>query len=362
MKTISTMITVLMSLVWMATASAMDVKLQWEANSEPDLAGYKVYYGVDGLASPAYLDVSNQTSATVSGLDPDMNYSFAVAAYNTSGLEGPYSNVVTAIESVLPVVSISNPGNNAKVSNTVDVMSSASDNIGVVKVEYYVNGTLKETNDAEPYLFSWDTLAVAPGVYSISAKAYDAAGNVGDSTVTVNVVNDVTSPTIFYTTPVQGSSVSGTINVSCNASDDVVVSRVEFFVNGAMRAVVNYAPYYFSWDTNAEADGSYTLSAKAYDAAGNVGQSSDILVAVNNAPVPAPVQVSGDINGDGKVSIADVLLAMKISEGKIIPTADQLARGDVAPIVSRMSYPDGKIDIKDVKAILGIVSGKVVLL
>jgi chitinase len=252
--------------------------------------------------------VSNQTTATVSGLDPDRNYSFAVAAYNTSGMEGPYSNVVTALEAVPPVVSISNPGNNAKVSNTVDVMASASDNVGVVKVEYYVNGTLKGTDDAEPYLFSWDTLAVTPGVYSISAKAYDAVGNVGDSTVTVSVVNDVTSPTIFHTAPVQGSRVSGTINVSCNASDDVGVSRVEFFVNGAMRAAVNYTPYYFSWDTKAVADGSYILSAKAYDAAGNVGQAATVTVTVNNT-VPVLDKIAPTVTAFRMPSSANSLTA-----------------------------------------------------
>jgi Big-like domain-containing protein/fibronectin type III domain protein len=285
MKTTRMMITILMSLVWVAAASALDVKLQWDPNTESDLAGYKVYYGVDGLASPAQLDVKNQTIATIPGLDPDQNYAFAVTAYNTAGLESPFSNVVTALESVLPTVSISNPSNNAKVSNTVEVMASASDNVGVVKVEYYVNGTLKASDSAEPYQYSWDTLAVTPGAYIITAKAYDAVGNVGLSTVSVNVVNDVTPPTISYSTPVQGSSVNGLVTVSCNASDDVGVYKVEFYVNGAMGAAGNTAPYNYQWDTKTVSNGSYTLTAKAYDAAGNVGQSAAVTVTVNN-PVP----------------------------------------------------------------------------
>lgn len=77
------MISILMSLVWMTTASAMDVKLQWDPNTESDLAGYRVYYGVGGLDSPARLDVAKQTIVTISGIDPAQNYSFAVAAYNT---------------------------------------------------------------------------------------------------------------------------------------------------------------------------------------------------------------------------------------------------------------------------------------
>jgi len=283
MKTIQIMITILISLVWVAAASALDVRLRWDSNTEPDLAGYKVYYGVDGLANPTHLDVSNQTVATITGLDPGQNYSFAVTAYNTEGLESPYSSVVTAPESVLPTVSISNPVNNAKVSNSVDVRASASDNTGVVKVEYYVNGSLKATDTAEPYQYSWDTLAVTPGMYSVTAKAYDAAGNVGLSTVSVNVVNDVTPPTISHTAPLQGSSVSGLVTVSCNASDDVGITRVEFFVNGAMGAAVNTTPYSYSWDTKTVSNGSYTLTAKAYDAANNVATSSAVTVTVNNS-------------------------------------------------------------------------------
>lgn len=282
MKTAQMMITVLISLVWAATASALDVKLQWDPNTESDLAGYKVYYGVNGLASPEHLDVNNQTIATVTGLDPAQNYSFAVAAYNTSGLEGPYSNVVTALESVLPVVSIYNLGNNTKVSNTVEVRATASDNVGVVKVEYYLDGVLTAIDGAEPYQYSWDTLTVTPGTHTITVKAYDAAGNIGISTVSVTVVNDLTPPVISQTAPLQGSSVGGSVTVSCTASDDVGVTRVEFFVNGVMGAALNTTPYKYQWDATSVPNGSYILTAKAYDAADHVTTSPAVTVTVNN--------------------------------------------------------------------------------
>jgi hypothetical protein len=61
---------------------------------------------------------------------------------------------------------------------------------------------------------------------------------------------------------------------------------------------------------------------------------------------------SGDVNGDGKVDIADALLAMKASVNLVTPTADELKRGDVAPLVNGVPQPDGKIDIEDAMLIL----------
>lgn len=83
---------------------AASVSLQWDPNTEPDLAGYKVYYS-EGTLSPAgatIIDVRNQTTATIPNLDLTKKYSFAVTAYNTSGLESGYSNIVTVYDLPAP--------------------------------------------------------------------------------------------------------------------------------------------------------------------------------------------------------------------------------------------------------------------
>ena len=79
-------------------ALAADVTLQWDANTETDLAGYRLYQQADSAVPPFVkvqdLPKSAQT-ASVTGLDPTHSYSFAVTAYNTAGLESAYSNIVT---------------------------------------------------------------------------------------------------------------------------------------------------------------------------------------------------------------------------------------------------------------------------
>ncbi len=296
MKSTQMIISILSSLVWVAVASATtNVQLQWDPNTESDLAGYKIYYKADSSAMPlngtgategsAPIDVHNQTSATVSGLDPAHAYSFAITAYNTSGVESGYSNMVTITESAPPSVSLTFPSNNSNVSGTVLVTADATDNVGVTKVEYYVNGVLKGSDTTATYQYSWDTASVAPGVYTLYAKAYDAAGNVGQSsTLTVTVVNDVSAPTISMTAPANNAILSGTVTISAAASDNVGVSKVEFYQNGLLAAAMNTG-YNYSWNTSAVPNGSYTLTAKAYDAANHVTTSSAVAVTVNN-PVP----------------------------------------------------------------------------
>lgn len=93
---------------------------------------------------------------------------------------------------------------------------------------------------------------------------------------------DVTAPTVSITAPTAGSTVSGTVAVNASASDNVGVAKVEFYMDGAIRATDTASPYSWSWDTTQFPNSSHTLVAKAYDAAGNVGTSSSVTVTVNN--------------------------------------------------------------------------------
>jgi fibronectin type 3 domain-containing protein len=66
--------------------------LTWDPNSEPDLAGYRVYAGSASGSYGAPLDVGKVTSFNVMNLQAGKTYYFAVRAYNTSGTESGYSN------------------------------------------------------------------------------------------------------------------------------------------------------------------------------------------------------------------------------------------------------------------------------
>lgn len=270
---------------------AVTVTLNWGASSGS--TGYRVYYKADSPALPfngtgaaqgaSPINVGNQTSATISGLDPAHSYYFAVTAYNASG-ESSYSNLVSIPELTPPTTAITYPANNAGVGGTVAVTASASDNVGVSKVEFYVNGTLMGTDTSTPYTYSWITSSLAAGNYTLMTRAYDAAGNVGQSgNVVVSVARDTTAPTVSLTSPAAGATVSGTVTVSASAGDAVGISRVEFYLNSTLLSASNVAPFSYSWNTASVTNGSYALSARAYDASGNVGTSSQRTVTVSNA-------------------------------------------------------------------------------
>jgi hypothetical protein len=272
--------------VFVTNCLAASVALQWDAVSDSDLAGYKVYYQANSSTMPfqgSIVDVKNQTSTTIGNLDPNNAYYFAVTAYNTSGVESSYSNVVNIPEMVSPTTSIVTPVSNASVSGTVTINVSAIDNVGVTKVEYYVNGVVQDSATSSPYVFSWNSASLSSGSYTLIAKAYDAAGNVGQSnSVVVKVVTDTTAPSVTLTSPTNGSTLNGITAITASASDNIGVSKVEFYKNDVLISATNVAPYKYNWDTTSVANGTYTLSAKAYDTSGNVGQTLKTTVTVSN--------------------------------------------------------------------------------
>src|SRR4030095_8326562 len=84
-----------------AFAETSSVSLTWDPNTEPDIAGYKVYWGTSSRVYDQFSDVS-QTTASVSDLTVGVRYYFAVTAYDSSGLESSYSKEVSTVVSSSP--------------------------------------------------------------------------------------------------------------------------------------------------------------------------------------------------------------------------------------------------------------------
>lgn len=85
-----------------------------------------------------------------------------------------------------PTVSASETGT----SGSITLSALASDNIGVTKVEFWVDGTLKGSDTTSPFSMTLDSLTLANGSHSLVAKAFDAAGNsTSSSTVSFSVSN-----------------------------------------------------------------------------------------------------------------------------------------------------------------------------
>ena len=107
-----------------------------------------------------------------------------------------YSYVV--IDTTNPTISIINPLNGSIVYGTVSIEVDADDvGSNIDYVEIYTGLTLLETDDTAPYTYSWDTRTMSNGIHTITAVAYDEAGNFETATVlTVETNNDLANPYI----------------------------------------------------------------------------------------------------------------------------------------------------------------------
>jgi len=166
-----------------------------------------------------------------------------------------------------PTVSITNPANGSTVSGTVNITADASDDNGISKVEFYIDGSLKSTDTSSPYSYSWDTTAKSDGSHAIKVTAHDTASQTTSDQYLVAVNNIDETPTVSITNPVDSSTVSGTVSVTADASDDKGISKVEFYVDGTLKATDTSSPYSYSWDTTAESESVHIVKVIAYDTA-----------------------------------------------------------------------------------------------
>ncbi len=79
----------------LSTAIAATVSLKWDPNSEPELAGYKVYWGISSGNYTSSKDVGKTTAATINGVEEGKTYYLAATAYDSQNNESDYSNQVT---------------------------------------------------------------------------------------------------------------------------------------------------------------------------------------------------------------------------------------------------------------------------
>ena len=184
-----------------------------------------------------------------------------------------------SVDNVPPTVSVDESGNHG----TITLLAAASDDTGMAKVEFYIDGALKGTDTSEPYLLSFNSATLADGSHALVAKAHDLAGNIGTSSSRQFSV-DNTPPTVA--TAESGSS--GTITLTAVASDAIGVARVEFYIDDVLKGSTSYSPYSYTTDSRQLSNGSHNLVAKAYDAVGNVGTSNTFAFTTSNPDTTPP--------------------------------------------------------------------------
>lgn len=265
-----------------------------------------IAYGV--CTSPkAYTSLNTGThNFKVRSVDRAGNMDTSPAAYSWS-INAPPPPLPPA-DTAKPLVSITTPINNAVVSGVITAGANASDNIGVTKVEFYVDnaaatGAPRVTDTAAPYNYSIDTRTLPKGIHTITAKAYDAAGNSNVSTVTINVNNpDTTAPNAPANLKAAPAS-STQVNLSWAAAADNGANQTGVTKYSVLRKDPNNSSYAVIAQTAATvysdasrtAGTGYSYIVQAVDRAGNTSVNSGVA-SVTTPVVPdttAPIVPAG---------------------------------------------------------------------
>src|SRR6266481_8942849 len=147
------------------------------------------------------------------------------------------------------VVTMTSPAPGSTVGGTTVPVSASVSIVGslvVAGVQFKLDGAnLGAEDTTAPYSVSWNTTTASNGSHTLSAVARDTLGvQYASDPITVTVFNDNIPPTVSITSPASGATVSGTIAVTANASDNVGVVGVQFFADGApLGAEDTVAPY-----------------------------------------------------------------------------------------------------------------------
>ncbi|HEV8253997.1 MAG TPA: Ig-like domain-containing protein [Vicinamibacteria bacterium] len=179
-----------------------------------------------------------------------------------------------------PVTAITAPAAGSTVSGTVAVTASASDNVGVARVEFYLDGALQFTDTAAPHSWSWDTKTAANGAHILASSAFDAAGNRGDSapvTVTVDNSTDVTPPSA----PANLAATGGQKRIALQwtvSTDNVGVTGYQVWsataASGPFTQIATTTGTSYT-NTGLPRQATRYYYVKAFDAAGNVSAASN---------------------------------------------------------------------------------------
>jgi len=249
----------------------------------------------------------------------DTPYGFGVHEFEVYGKEAPQ-------DTTPPKVAITEPVNNATVGGQVNIKTSASDDKGIQKVEFYIDGAIKKAVSASPYEYTWDSTTVSDGTHKILAKAYDTSGNTASTEVTVNVKNsntnitpppmpDITAPVTVISDPAEDSTLTGDKKlIKGITTDDVAVAKVEVAVqkeDGSYWTGSDWSttPYWlpaditsgagtknvtwtYLWQMPQSDNIAYKIKARGIDTSGNVENTAYIEVQVDNVAPSGNISIN----------------------------------------------------------------------
>jgi hypothetical protein len=322
------------TILWLVAALPLEAAtLTWDRNPEPDVLGYRVCYSTQPGVHSTEVDVGNVLTFSLAP-PAGQSYYIVVRAYNTSGSSPDSNEVVVSLAAPtnLPPTLNQPPNQSGLVGSSATLTLTASDP---------ENATLTFTATGLPAGLSVNSATRAIAGTLQTAGTYTVTVTVSDGSLTASrtftwIVSppssttppppaDTTPPTVSFTSPVNNDTINGkNVKLRVSATDAGGIRSVRYSLNGvALSGEITVAPYLHTWELGSVANGSYQLSARALDNAGNaatttisvtvktggngkntVASATEAVAAGADAASPdgradLDTPVSGDFDGDG---------------------------------------------------------------
>jgi flagellar hook assembly protein FlgD len=340
------------------TPSTYQVRVNWKATGN-------AYYGDQVVATGIPFDtwhwvqlhVLNSTASSKPGkiqvwIDGVLRYEQHTIYVQNTGMNfveygimhnittGPSSTTITdgvrfgtsyqlplkVTDTTAPAVTLASPTDSSALSGTATLSVAASDDVGIQRVQYLIDGSVKASSDVPPFSATYGTLSLANGQHTFAARAYDTSGNVATSpTVTATVSNvapEVLNPTVApqpFSPNKDGvaDKATATFTTSETASQRVTIWNGATLVK-TLRSWASYAAgaQSVSWDgtrydsatkTNQPLpDGNYTARIEARGANGLVTTVDLPVTIIRALSSLARSAASFSPNGDGRLETTAV--------------------------------------------------------
>ncbi|MGQ9698000.1 MAG: S8 family serine peptidase [Armatimonadota bacterium] len=310
------------------------------------------------LTSDEVIDIIKDTAKDLGAPGWDAEYGYGrvdlgAAVRKAAGLGPPRELVAT----------LSSPSSWSYLSGVVEIVGTVESSgpvqytvqlgAGADPTVWYDIASGKADSVREGVLARWSTSGVIDGTYSLRIAASDSLGRKAVSPAVVVVV-DNTPPLVDVLLPMSGAMVRDIVQVSADVTEpnlDAVV--VQCGVGPNPTAWQDVGPmakmpwgYGTQWDTRGLQDGEYTLRVMATDRSGNLALAW-VTVTVSNG-------IPGDVDRDGKVTVLDAVIALRIAIGAANADTETMSVADVAPRpgTEGRRWGDGAVTIADALLIL----------
>lgn len=316
--------TIAAALTWAADHGARVANVSYRIDFSSTVAEAAAYFASKG--GVVTMSAGNNATTFTTPDDPNI---LVVSATDSADAPASFTNTGTNVDLAAPGVSIYTTNRGGSYGSWSGTSFSAPITAGVVALVVSANPVLtaaelqKVLKDSatDRGAAGWDSGYGWGRINAAAAVSLAVGGGAGPT-------EDLIAPTVTVTAPASGATVSGTVSVLANASDNVGVASVAFALGGVSLGTDSSSPYSVHWNTTTAANGAHTLTATATDSTGN-SASAQVTVTVNNfADTTAPtVAITSPTSG------ASINRTVSVS----VNTADNIG------VVKVELYVDGKL-------------------